>query len=219
MQKNGFTLIEVAIVLVVVGLLLGGLLPSISVQVEQSRRISAMDMGDNLQEAIIGFVISERRLPCPDVNGDGQEDPPGGVGGCTSDVGELPAVTLGVIGEDAWKQSWIYLVDAEFADDTDGTTSGCGSITTGVSFELCASGDIQIDDSASSGNPIATNVPVVWLSQAKNWQDTAVGDEAENNDGDRNLVYSKYRYDFDDLVFWLPSTVLRNRMVTAGILP
>ena len=60
-KKNcGFTLIEMAMVLMIVGLLLGGLLPTISSQVEQRNVTETRKQLDEIQQALIGFCRHQR---------------------------------------------------------------------------------------------------------------------------------------------------------------
>ena len=218
-KQRGFTLVEVAIVLVIMGLLLGGLLGPLSIQMEESRRKATLAGIDQAHDALIGFALSSGRLPCPDTDNDGLEDPAGGTGGCSAVRGQLPHVSLGLGSGDAWGQSLMYLVTAEFADDTDGTSLGCGPVTAGISFELCAVGDITILDQATGGNTVASNVPAAIISQGKNWAGPASADEAENTDNDRTLVSMGYTASFDDLVRWTSPSILRSRMASAGLLP
>lgn len=63
--KNGFSLIEMAIVLFIVALLLGGLLPTVSSQLEQQRRNETRKQLDEIQQALVGYAIINGRLPCP----------------------------------------------------------------------------------------------------------------------------------------------------------
>lgn len=67
MKKNisGFTLVEMAMVLMIIGLLLGGLIPTISSQIEQQHRNETRKQLDEIQQALIGFAIANGRLPCP----------------------------------------------------------------------------------------------------------------------------------------------------------
>ena len=109
--------------------------------------------------------------------------------------------------------------DADFADDSDGTSPSCGAITIGISFELCAVGDITILDQSVAGNTVASNIPAAIISRAKNWALAASVDETENTDNDRILVASNYRQQFDDLVVWISPNILRTKMVNAGQLP
>ncbi len=120
--QNGFTLVEVAIVLLIVSILLGYTVAMFPVQQElkQYRKVDA-EM-DDILEHLIGFAQINNRLPCPDTNGDvngsgtngvidGQEDPDdvidnvSGVGvgdgifdSCKGFYGFLPVGTLGMNG-------------------------------------------------------------------------------------------------------------------------
>ena len=94
----GFTLIEIAITLVIVALLLGGFIGSMSIRIEQQERQKTQVMMDETKEALYGFAAGNGRLPCPDTNGDGREDPtivavPSATI-CAADVGDIPWVDL-----------------------------------------------------------------------------------------------------------------------------
>ncbi|MGZ8256366.1 MAG: type II secretion system protein, partial [Gallionella sp.] len=61
----GFTLIEMAMVLMIVALVLGGMLPVISGQIEQQRTNETRKQLAEIREALLGFVVTNNRLPCP----------------------------------------------------------------------------------------------------------------------------------------------------------
>lgn len=97
-RQNGFTLVEIAIVLLIVGLLLGGLLVPLSAQMDQQRYSETQKQMQQIQEALLGFAVSNQRLPCPALpSSAGIEQPPGG-GPCTVQHGFVPSVTLGIAG-------------------------------------------------------------------------------------------------------------------------
>ncbi len=62
---SGFTLIEMAVVLLIVALLLGGLLPTLTSRVEQQRLGEVRKQLDEIEQAAIGFALINGRLPCP----------------------------------------------------------------------------------------------------------------------------------------------------------
>lgn len=64
-NTRGFSLIEMAVVLLIVALLLGGLLPTVSSQIEQKNRADTRKQLDEIQQALIGFIVINGRLPCP----------------------------------------------------------------------------------------------------------------------------------------------------------
>ena len=214
----GFSLIEIAIVLVILGLVLGGVLAPLSSQYENSRRNETTVILEKVLEASYGYAIVNGQFPCPDISGDGLENRLGV--NCVSPTGGLPWVTLGVGKNDAWGQPFGYQVTTGFADSSDGT--GCGSATPGVSFELCSNGDITVRDS-SGGGLVAQNVPALVWSMGKNWAVSTSPDEGENSDGDAVFVSKIYSglngSEFDDLIVWVTPAILKTRMVNAGRLP
>lgn len=216
---QGFTLIEISIVLVIASLLIGSALGPLATQVENTRRKATVDQIENIHDAIIGYAMGSGRLPCPDVDGDGVEDPTGGTGGCDDDEGQLPSATLAIGRSDAWKQPIIYLVDSDYADDIDGT--GCAVPEAGVSFQICSEGNITVLEE-NGGDLVAANVPVVLLSRGKNWTSNRSPNETENTDGDRVVVDRVYTgaagAETDDIVRWISPNTLRSKMVDAGVL-
>lgn len=230
----GFSLVEIAIVLAIVALLMAGLLPTISGQVERQHISDTRKQLDEIQQALLGFAIINGRLPCPADGtiasgqaGAGQE-----TATCSTSAsagGVLPWATLGVGETDAWGRRFTYRVDPNFADAI-GTTFGCSPSVapTQSSFALCSTGNLNVLAS-SGGTNIASNVPAVIISHGTNGygaytptgQHLAGGstDETENADNDNTFVSHDFTPTFDDLVVWISPNILLNRMVTAGKLP
>lgn len=97
----GFTLVEMAIVLVILGFVLGALLLPLQAQRQQIAQSQTENTLENARQALLGFAQSRGRLPCPaTVASNGAELPLGG-GVCTQQVGFLPAATLGIQPTDA----------------------------------------------------------------------------------------------------------------------
>jgi len=137
-KQNGFTLIEIAIVLLVVSILLGYTVALFPKQQELKKYRAADREMDDIIKALIGFAQVNGRLPCPDTSGgptpgvvDGQADwadtldnvtgAGGGDGvrdGCEAYHGFLPAATIGITGDfdanrsllDPWGQPYHYHV-------------------------------------------------------------------------------------------------------------
>ncbi len=234
-RPNGFSLIEMAVVLVVLGLALGGLLGPLSHQLETSERKQAQSQLKTIKEALIGHAMAEGRLPCPDTTGDGQENTQivAGQQVCVSSYGNLPYHSLAVGREDPWNHAYAYFVSAEFADD-DETTPSCATAPAGVSFALCAAGNLEILD--NTGTAIAQQLPAIVLSHGKIRMVGSAGNVARSTsearnfnpnqhadgtaDSKRQQRYSEQTgFEFDDIVEWVPHSVLKAKMVSAGRLP
>jgi prepilin-type N-terminal cleavage/methylation domain-containing protein len=116
--QRAFTLVEVAVVLAIIGLLLGSLMYTLSAQTEQRARGETQRTLEQAREAILGYAVANGRLPCPaSAASMGVESPAGG-GDCTNYYdGFLPAVTLGFqpvdsqgFAMDAWNNRIRYAV-------------------------------------------------------------------------------------------------------------
>jgi len=218
-KSKGFTLVEIAIVLLVFGLVIGGLMGPLQVQLESLDRKATVKEIELIKESIVGFAIRNGRIPCPDTDSDGAEDISGSA--CTRVYGNVPWATLGVGTMDGWKRPFTYRVDTTFADTTDG--SGCADDdTAGVSFEICSAGDINVFDS-QGGNAVASNLPAIIVSHGKNWAQTPGSDEGENEDNDADFVDKTYasggNNNYDDIVDWVNLNSLIAKMVAAKKLP
>jgi prepilin-type N-terminal cleavage/methylation domain-containing protein len=200
---GGFTLVEMAIVLAIVALLLGGLLPVISSQIELQRRNDTRKYLEVVRDALVGYAVINGRLPCPDSNDDGTAEAT-----CTTiaqQVGTLPYTDLGVVGTDAYDNVLIYAVTKEFASATP--------------FTLITTGNLKVCDAACASN-LTTSSPAVLVSRGANAATAASADEAENTDGDTTFISRDFAQDgYDDLIVWLSLNTLVNRMVAAGKLP
>lgn len=226
--QSGFTLIEMAVALLIVVLLLGSLLGPLSTQVE-SRKIAEAQRGlDQINEALVGFALAQTppRLPCPDTNNDGVEDPVGG--GCTLAglEGNVPWVTLGIPGIDPWGSFYRYRVTQAFAQ------VGGFNLTTAGTISVCTT------NTCNPASTVLTNsAPAVVLSHGPNGRGAinaatlianpapTAADETENSDADTILVSrtksesGSVAGEFDDLVQYVSVNVLRSRLVSAQKLP
>ena len=243
-KQQGFTLIELAMVLFIVALILGGVLTPLSTRLEQANRKQAEEVLKEIKNSLVGYALVNGHLPCPDCplsasanctaanSNDGLEDGLDAGGtivarpnfkACTVQVGNVPWATLGVPEFDPWGHRYVYSVDQTFADDTDGT--GCATSTAGMSFALCSTGNMTVQD--VNGNVIASQVPALILSygadgQAYGGTAPTSASEQENwwTDADGTFISNDYISDqFDDLVQWITNPELMYRMVTAERLP
>jgi prepilin-type N-terminal cleavage/methylation domain-containing protein len=115
--QSGFTLVEVAIVLLIVGVLLGYTVALFPRQQELKQYRAVDRVMDQVIEAVIGFAQVNGRLPCPtQPNLAGVEDIDGA--GCNTYAGFVPVNTLGLDGRfnedklliDPWGNPYRYYV-------------------------------------------------------------------------------------------------------------
>ncbi len=223
---KGFTLVEMAIVLVIVGLLVAGLLAPLGAQLELRRTQETRVILDEAKEALMGFATANKYLPCPDVSTvpTGIEGARDAIGQCVVLEGILPWQALGIRAIDAWGRYIKYRVSLDFSNNI-------------TFFTLAETGDIRVN---SDTGILTTNAIAVLISHGTNGfgginttqaspanqisAPTGV-DELENSNG-LNLIYMSHTptpqgsaNEFDDSVTWLSSTILANRMVAAGQLP
>lgn len=99
---GGFTLVEMAVVIVILGFVLGALLMPMQVQRQQQAQSQTENTLAIAKRALLGFAQQHGRLPCPaTATSNGIEQPLGGTAACTQTVGFLPAATLGLQPADA----------------------------------------------------------------------------------------------------------------------
>jgi prepilin-type N-terminal cleavage/methylation domain-containing protein len=100
-HTRGFTLVELAISMVILGLVLTGFALALSQQVQQRQLTDSRTALQQANDAIISFVIANGRLPCPAVVGSNGQESMTGIGQCTVAAGLLPGVSLGLPNLDA----------------------------------------------------------------------------------------------------------------------
>ena len=72
---HGFTLLEITVVLFIVGLMIAGLFGPLETQLEARDRRQTQESLQEIADALYGFALTNRRLPCPDTDGDGLSNP------------------------------------------------------------------------------------------------------------------------------------------------
>lgn len=232
LNKNGFTLVEMAIVLVIFGLLLSMFLTPFTAQRDAQNRAKTAVLLNEAKEALMGFAITNGYLPCPDSDAvpDGIENLNASGTNCTSAEGVLPWNDLGTERVEAWNHYLRYRVDSTFSRrDTLFTIADAEGAS-----DIQMNGEGGIALVSTNSRPAA-----VILSHgtngfgAKNLNSTSPAnqeplptgaDEIENNDGDSTFVSHTptpqgSANEFDDMLVWISPKVLINRMVAAERLP
>ncbi len=235
--QRGFSLIELAIVLVIVTILIGGLAVPLSAQIKARRIAETNQTMAEAREAIIGYAMTHKTggatsrpyLPCPDTNGDGLEEARTATGSCPQNVGWFPWVTLGTSAQDAWGNRLRYATHADLTSNVTGFHDGSAFALSSPWNQVCSANGCPVVD-------VAANVPVVLVSHGPNgWGARNVNgntlaspgsaDEQENLNGNKLYVSRSPTQpentlgEFDDLTTWLSFNVLINRVCPAGGCP
>lgn len=214
-NQRGFTLIEIAVVLVIVGILIGSFIGTFADRIETTRRDNTKKQIEDIKLAILGFASAKGRLPCPAATTSvGQEQPLGG-GACALQHGFVPAATMGLNGAvnrdglliDSWGNPIRYSVTA--SDTNAFTKSGLGGIKdTGMAaltpdLVICSGDSTSGTDCVGGPSKLADNATFVILSLGKDGNEFVTNlvpntDEGENsseavvmaNAAGENLAYT-----------------------------
>ncbi len=127
--ERGFSLVEIAIVLVILGLLLAGTLVPLGPLREARLERAANDAVETARRALLAHALTRGALPCPLATGAASSSAPSSApssGRCSAWRGGLPAATLGLAGPldasgaalDPWGRPLLYAVSDADADGT-----------------------------------------------------------------------------------------------------
>ncbi|TDI81398.1 MAG: prepilin-type N-terminal cleavage/methylation domain-containing protein [Betaproteobacteria bacterium] len=227
--QYGFSLVEMAVVMVILAMLLGGLLVPLTAQIDQRNMNETRKSLSEIKEALVGFSITSGRLPCPAISSTNGDEK------ITCVVladrhGYIPWAKLGVSKLDAWGHIFRYSVTPAYAGPS-------GTLV--LSPPTIRDITIQTRDVAGTlvnlSNP--SNIPAVVLSHGKNGYGAtddqggiaavpgANVDESTNTTNPTTFVTQVPTVagspggEYDDIVTWISPNILFSRMVAAGRLP
>jgi prepilin-type N-terminal cleavage/methylation domain-containing protein len=178
-QNRGFTLAEVAVVLVIVALLLAGVIIPLSAQIELRNTSETQRTMEQIKESLIGFALANGRLPCPADGTIAAGAAGAGTEQCANSFGVVPWAALGVPETDAWGRRFSYWVSPIFVDavgttfNTAGQSPACTPTPTPVqaSFALCSMGNMTVNTRSDGTHAVVAlgpALPVVIVSHGKN---------------------------------------------------
>ncbi len=231
--EAGFTLIEMAIVLAIVGLLLGGGLLAVAPVLENAKRKATVERMDRIEDALVLYTIRNSRLPCPadgsiaNTNANyGSAQPTTATTTCTITDGKsvIPWRTLGLeeaISSDGWGSRFSYQVTVSTLTNTNTMLRSTSTYPSGTlvvnniagtevtnstdraAFVLISHGKHAIGAYTGSSSPTLVSGP-----------GTASAGETANNDGATPFVQNQ-QIDlsssiFDDIVRWRTAAYIIN---------
>lgn len=240
---SGFTLVEMAIVLIIVTVLMGGLAVGLTSQYDARAQSLTEQTLIDVRDALLGYAVNQHQFPCPAdptaTTNTGFESRP-----CTTGTpgvtwgGLVPGKTLGLspINEkgyvlDGWGQPIHYALTPAFAIAAQVT------LTTPGTLIVCSLGSSVSNEGASNAdcnptsNRLTNNAVAVIFSTGKNWSTGGSSANERQNSHPTgttqpdpvffsgNAQVSAAGGEFDDIVTWISPYTLYSRMITAGQLP
>lgn len=178
-RQKGIGLLELAMALLILGLLLLMFQDVFKLFYDVDHRLEQLDKNRILKGSVETYLAVNSRLPCPDTDGNGQEDfASGSTQVCDSTSGGLPFDDLGVEQNDAWGNPYYYQVvssaddsSAQHACSEASIFAKSGSIITGASenFYLCEDTNEFACSRDGTGNDLGVSgacTPTGWLQNA-----------------------------------------------------
>lgn len=236
-REHGFTLVELAIVLFIITLLLGGVLTPLGQQITERQNGDSRRALDAARIALVGYALRQSGqvgpLPCPDMRSyiggnndprstatqtqvnDGLEDRfPDGT--CLTQSGNLPWKTLSLAEADAWGNRLGYAVSSDWSQANRPTpdTSSNASLITICNDRQCAQPLTAAALIISHGR---NGFGAVNSNGGNNLAPNS-SDEVENSNGNSRFVMLPPRAadhpngEFDDLLLPLSPDWLRGRL-------
>ena len=198
-DDKGFTLIEIAIVMVIIGILAGGGVSLMGILSERKIRNETLDYLDNAKASLVNFAKINGRLPWADSSGDGLEDS----GFLT---GSFPFRTLRSGPADPQRRPLKYALNSTLGAGLSGT---CSALRSGLSGS-----PLVVDaDGSTASFPVAAVLASAGSKDADGdgnvFDDVTAGThQGDNTDGNPNYIRYPPVTIFDDLVVYLDEFTL-----------
>jgi prepilin-type N-terminal cleavage/methylation domain-containing protein len=240
-RQRGFTLVELALVVGIMAILLGGLLVPLSRSIEQKAVAATQANLEAAQQALLGYALINGSLPCPDTGNQGLPLTADPATGCSSaSMGRLPWAALGVQGVDGWGNRLDYAVYAPLGKDVSTVTGSnlevwCTKMTLaaipgGIPACLTTGGAVVKPSTAASFVIYSHGKNGLGAIRPDGTPSSAIPpstvDEVQNQSGAGGVFISRPQTDatstageFDDIVVWMPSTLLAAKLSAAGKWP
>jgi len=187
--QKGMTLIEIVMILIIIGLLIGGGIGLLSILVKHNKLAKTLTKSEQVYYALIGYVMNKGRFPCPDKNGDGKEDCP--VSSCNRPPCFLPYATIGISMNDSWGRKFYYDVASDILTETRSIKEFCLYSHISSKFPY-----------VTNGNTTYKVAAVIISAGAKDADND--GNVLDGRNSDKDHIYEmeskKEKKNYDDLV-------------------
>lgn len=221
-KSTGFTLVEIAVVVLIMGFLLGSILGPLTTQQKNQNIKKTEEQLHEIHDALVGYAALNGFLPCPaTAASSGLESRVGGLGtDCATEHGFVPSATLGLNGRfnasrlmvDAWGEPLRYSLNDvntwEYAKNIQINSAA-------PNYDVCESAG------CSGGGILASQVLALVFSLGPD-RDNSPGsaDQSENLDND-DIFVSHYPIEtigseYDDIVLWVAPSTLVLHLVKSG---
>jgi len=230
-KQVGFSLIELSIVLIVLGLILKASVEPIGQRIEHQRRLQAHEQLKAVHQHLKAHWVSYAHLPCP-VSSQSQRLT--SINVCKESSGGLPANSLGIIGPvnpsgallDPWNRPLSYsvsLTDIDASENPDTPDWLTPSTLATINFTRLQAGLTlcreALEGSCSSASEAAADIVAVVVSTGMRNTER----EGDNRDNDQSFISAPFSsaraYAFDDQLIWLGRSELIYLALQSGWLP
>jgi len=187
-QQSGFTLVELAVVVFLVGLLASLGLSALNAQLASSRISDTKKKQEIIKDALISYLGRNKRLPCPAIDNMGAENriaatvlPPSHTYFpmvCKGNFGIIPYATLGLaksVALDGWENFFSYAVSSQWTltySATIPTLSNEFVSAATMAFNVGIPGTFTVNDRlpapSYATSPLSGNAAVFIVSHGKN---------------------------------------------------
>ncbi|WFE68954.1 prepilin-type N-terminal cleavage/methylation domain-containing protein [Thiomicrospira sp. R3] len=236
-KKNGFTLVEVAIVIGIVGIIMMGLFAGMGAIRETVKFKQDQQKLQDIKQALISFASVNGHLPCPDTTGNGRENRELTIPVCTATTGNLPFIDLETHQQNAYGLPYTYVINQNANDasnalassssasyfisgsclDTstqNGTTAPCFKFDTPPMPGIPGAGNLRVQNDETGTRVFADHIPLVVISHGQNGCPGESIFEQHNcsPNGNSNVFYqaAQQRNSFDDVLIWLSAQEIKS---------
>jgi prepilin-type N-terminal cleavage/methylation domain-containing protein len=193
-DAKGFTLLEIAIVMVIIGILAGGGVGLMRMLTERKARNATLDYLQEVRTALVSFAANNGRLPWADNDADGLEN-------SNRARGTLPYLTLQLAPSDAYKRILRYEINANLAGSR---ASTCNALRAGLSIRPLV---VDADGAGTAFSVAAVLVSAGPMDADRNgnvFDDLTSGTHQGNNaNGTPNYLRNPPVLGFDDLTAYI----------------